>query len=90
VFGRKPNLIRAERDRVARHLTTLTVGSEDYVTCLKALNDLNEMDTKSKLDKDVLASVATNLAGILMIIRHERVNVIASKAMSILIKPRPL
>lgn len=90
MFGKKKTPIRAEADRVARHLTTLEIGSDRYVACLKALSDLTDMTSQSTISKDVLASAGTNLLGILMIIRHERVNVIASKAMSILIKPRPL
>lgn len=90
MFGRKKNLIRTEADRVAQHLTGLTIGSDEYVTCLKALEDLNAMTAKSTVSKDVLAAAATNLTGLLMIIRHERVNAIASKAMTLLVKPKPL
>ncbi len=89
MFWRKTPLDK-ETERVLHHLSTLKVGSDDYVTCLKALNDLKAMTTQSAVSKDVLASAATNLLGILAIIRHENVNVIASKAMSILVKPRPL
>lgn len=37
---------------------------------------------------DVLLTVGANLVGIIMVLKHERANYIASKAMSLLLKPR--
>jgi hypothetical protein len=40
------------------------------------------------VSKDVLAPVVGNLVGIMAILSHERMNVITTKAMSLIIKPK--
>jgi hypothetical protein len=43
---------------------------------------------KTSVSKDTLATVGANLIGILMVIKHEHVNVITSRAMNLLMRPR--
>jgi len=53
------------------------------------LYELREKTNReNSISKDTLLIVAANLLGILLIIRHEHVNVITSRAMNALISPR--
>lgn len=55
----------------------------------RELDDRREADAKpDRLSKDTLAIVAGNIAGIMLIIGYERVNVIASKALAFVMKSR--
>jgi IS1 family transposase len=77
-------------DKAVRELNTHTVGSEEYMKTLNLVIKLNEIryNNTSSVSKDTLAVVFANLFGIFMIIKHEHVNVIASKALNLLMKPR--
>jgi hypothetical protein len=48
----------------------------------------HEINQKNKISPDVALTVAANLAGIILIIHHEQVGVIASKALGFVIKAR--
>lgn len=58
------------------------------VNQVKTLVDLLEKDKPNRLSAETRATIVANLVGILMIIKHERVNVITSKALSFVIKAR--
>jgi hypothetical protein len=74
-----------------RELNRHEVGSEEYVKVLESVIRLHQLKTNeksSRISKDTLANVGANLLGILMIIKHENVNVITSKAMSFVTRTR--
>jgi hypothetical protein len=50
------------------------------------LYKLKEIDSRTRVSADTLAVVAGNLIGILLIINHERVNVITTKALGFVLK----
>lgn len=79
-----------EIERVSQKLKTHEVGSGEWNQCLSALNDLHRMDFERNppVSRDALAGIGANLLGILMIIKHESVNVITSKALSFVIKSK--
>lgn len=53
------------------------------------LYELREkMKRENSISKDTLLIVAANLLGIILVIRHEHVNVITSRAMQMVINPR--
>lgn len=82
---KKPTHIEAEIDRLMFTLGEIDMDSEEYGTILDRLSRLHKMkieDKSSPVSKDTLVLAATNILGILLIIRHEHVNVISSKAMS--------
>jgi hypothetical protein len=65
--------------------------SEEYARTLDALVKLHKMKEEEKpssVSKDTMAIIAANLLGIFMIITHERVNVITSKAFGLLLRPK--
>ena len=52
------------------------------------LHKMKEAETPSQVSPDTLVLAATNIAGIVMIIKHEHFNVITSKALGFVMKPR--
>jgi hypothetical protein len=83
--------IDLEIDRAFRELKLKDVGTPDYVKILNIISTLNEMKRKeqpSKVSKDTMAEIGANLLGIFMIIKHEHVNVVTSRAMSLLMRIR--
>lgn len=55
---------------------------------LVKLYSLKETDSKRRITPDTLAIVAGNLLGIILIVGHERMNVVTSKALNFILKLR--
>lgn len=93
MFTRKKEatLIDREIDRALLVLQGYAPYSQEYTTTMDHLTTLYGMkktETSSSVSKDTMAVVGGNLLGIVLILKHESVNVITSKAMGLLIKPR--
>jgi hypothetical protein len=87
----EPTLLDRATDKAIRALDNHQIGSQDYVKTLDSvikLHKMKEEEKPSSVSRDTLIIAGTNLLGIIMIIRHEHVNVIASKAMNLVLKPR--
>lgn len=83
--------LEAAIDAAMKKLDDHDVASPEYahiVDQISKLHRLKEEEKPSKISKDTLAMITANLAGIVLIITHERVNVITTKALSLLLKPR--
>lgn len=66
-------------------------GSVDYtrkVDHLTKLYALKEKPSDRRVSPDTMAIVAGNLAGILMIVGHEKAHVVTSKALGFILKAR--
>lgn len=80
--------------RIDQALLTLSdhpVGSEEYVKTLEMierLHKLKELNAPKPVSRDTIVTVGANLLGILMIIMYESENVIRSKALGFIIRPR--
>lgn len=81
--------------RVLKTMTEYPCQSNEYVNLtdtLVKLHALKENDHKIKhsrrVDSNTIAMVIGNLAGIAAILSHERAHVIASKALSFVMKTR--
>lgn len=78
--------LEAELERVIAGLKNHLSDSEEYAKMLTTVERLNELLAKEEkpnsVSKDTLANIGANLLGIFMIIKHENVNVITSKALS--------
>jgi hypothetical protein len=84
-------MLESELERMIRRLNSEVPLSEDYAKTLALVERLEEMMDKEKsssVSKDTIVNAAANLVGIFMIIKHEHVNVITSKALSFVIRPR--
>lgn len=65
--------------------------SDEYATIVERvakLHKLKEIESPQRVSPDTLLTVGANLAGIMMIIHHERLNVVTSKALSFVMKPK--
>lgn len=78
-------------EKAVRDLGNHETTSEEYAKTLDRVVTLHKMlveDKPASVSKDTMAVVGANLLGIVLIIKHEFVNVISSRAMSLLIKPK--
>lgn len=73
-----------------RDLEPMHPGSEEYDKTLSTIERLLKLKEKTpyRPSPDTVLLVASNLLGIAMIIRHENMNVITSKALGFVTKPR--
>lgn len=70
---------------------TLNPETPEYAKAIAAvgtLTKLKEQHSKRKVDPNVLVTAGANLAGILMILHYERINVVTSKALGFVMKLR--
>lgn len=77
--------------RVLRDLSHHPVGSQEYVKTLGILSQLEKMkenNTPPSISKDTLAIVGANILGIFMILMHEHLHPISTKAIGLLLKPK--
>lgn len=94
MFSRKsePDAIDLLIEGATQALLKSELGSEEYHRLLDKvikLHDIKERtSSKTSWDKSTLATIGGNLLGLLMIIKHESVNVISQKALSFLIKTK--
>lgn len=91
MFWKERTPLDLEHDRAVHALKSHPVGSKEYQSVLTIVDELGKQRDKDKpstVSKDTLAVIAGNLLGILMIIKHEHVNVITSRAFGLLLKPR--
>jgi len=72
-------------------LTTLDARSEEYAAIVERLTKLHKLKTEERLQLpslDTALIVGANIFGILWLTRYERENVINSKALGFVMKPR--
>jgi hypothetical protein len=80
-----PSLLDKEIDRLTAQLKNQIVGAEEYRTTIDMISKLNALknDQESqRISKEKWLLAGTNLLGIVLVINHERVNVITTQAMS--------
>jgi hypothetical protein len=94
MFGSKsPSQLLLE-DELIHGLKKLKTHSPDTEGYAKTLDQvvriykIKEEQKSSSVSRDTLALVGANLLGIVMIIKHENLNVITSRAMNLILKPR--
>lgn len=92
IFKKEKTMLEKEIEAVLLEMKDMYVGSEEYEIALNHLSTLHEIN-KSKEKKwnvspDTMAIVVGNLLGIILILKHEELNVITSKAMNFVIKGR--
>lgn len=80
----KRNQIEVNLDNEINNLLELmdkeTKYSDDYKTMVDQLTKLYELRKGNRVSADTLATIGANLAGIIVLMNHERAHVIASKA----------
>jgi hypothetical protein len=86
-----PTLLEKEITRVLKDMTNKDPASQEYKNLMERLQALHKMaddNRPPRVSPDTALLSATNILGILLIIRHEYVNVITSKAQSFVQKLR--
>lgn len=82
----EPNKLQTAIDKILTTLPTLDAHSEEYskavnqLTALYKLKELDKPEPPLRVSPDTLIMAATNIAGIILVIKHEHFNVITSKA----------
>lgn len=85
-------LLEEEINRNLRELKFHEATSDEYQKRMDRLVALYRMKEEEKSrfgSKDTLAVVVGNLMGIFMIVKHEHVNVLTSRAMQLIRMPTP-
>lgn len=79
-----------EIERIKGDLAFEDTGSEVYEQKLRQLVTLYELNKKKKLNisGDTIVMATVNLLGILLILKHEQLNVVSSKALGFVSKLR--
>lgn len=78
-------------DELLSKMLTINPLSDDYAKCIEQLTRLyalKEDNSKKRVSADTLAVVLGNLAGIVLIVGHERAHVVTSKAIGFVLKAR--
>lgn len=78
-------------DRVLLDMQNHSVVSAEYAKMVDQLSKLHALkvaNTKMRVSNDTLATIVANLAGIVLILHFEKVQIVTSKAMSFVPKLR--
>lgn len=90
MFKKREDPIETEIDREILHLLELAKDedgySDKYKDIIAKVSKLKELRTTDKISKETWATIATHIAGIVVILSHERTHVITTKAFSLLKK----
>ena len=84
-------MLESELDRALVRLRTEMPTSEDYAKTLSLVERLNGMldkDIPEAVSKNTMLIVGGNLLGIILILKHEHLNIITSKALGFVIRAR--
>jgi len=79
----------AERMRIFEAMKSMEIDSKEYLHAIEILDALAEANSKkssTKVSPDTIAIAATNLAGILLILNYERLNVITTRAIGFILR----
>ncbi len=83
--------VDGEITRIVAAMEEQEVTNGEYSKLLNRLEGLQKIRMEEKPDKasaNTILTAAANLVGILLIIRHEHVNVITSRVMNMVLKPK--
>lgn len=93
MFSRKKPDSQLQREfcRALSLLEESNTDSEFYASTVDQvvkLHKMKEEESSYRVKPDTLALIVANLFGIVLILKHERADIITSKAMSLLLRPR--
>lgn len=84
-------LVDKELDRLFAELGIHMIDSEEYAATLDRIVKLHKLQAEekpSRVSPDTLVLAGTNILGIIIILSYERLNIITTKAMSFVQRPR--
>jgi hypothetical protein len=86
----KKNPIEAQLDaeimKLLEEMKEESKTSDEYVKMVDQLKKLYELRNSSRISNETWATIGANLAGIVIILSHERAHVIATKSLSLVKK----
>jgi hypothetical protein len=92
VPNRSKSTLDKEIDRLISTMSSWQASEEEYATMVKNLEALIKLKTLEestrRVSPDTVAIVTANLLGILLTLKYEELNVLTSKAMALIIKPK--
>jgi len=91
LINRRTSDFDEEIKRVLAELKETDLGTEEYaerLAYLKRLNKLRSDEQRNRLSPDTIAIVAANVLGILIVVGYEQGNVIASKALALVLRTK--
>ena len=91
IFKKEKTMLEKEIEAILLDMKDMDINSDEYEVALNHLTILHEIKMKEKkwnVSPDTMAVVVANLLGIILILKHEELNVITSKAMNFVIKGR--
>lgn len=84
--------LEKEKGRLLKVLEKAEVDSEEYQKAMRTYADLQRLQTEEKpkwpISPETMLIVGGNLLGVLMILKYEHANILTSKALGMLNKPR--
>lgn len=90
-FNYKNELLEKNINDLHRELDAMMGDSEEYAKTVDQLTKLyaiKEQDAPKRIPREAWVALAGNLGGILVIVGHERANVVTSKALGFVSKLR--
>jgi hypothetical protein len=78
-------------DNLLNEMSTMNSDTEEYDRALRRLEtlyNLRDRNRPERVSRDTMALVLGNLAGIGIIVGYERMNVLASRAINFVVKPK--
>lgn len=87
----RKTLVDKELDRLFSDLRDKEIDSEEYAAILDRIVKLHKLQAEEKpprVSPDTLVLAGTNILGIIIILSYERLNIITTKAMSFVQRPR--
>lgn len=90
MFKKREDPIETAFDREMMHLLVLARDengyTDEYKSIISQATKLKEIRATDRISKETWATIGANLAGIAIILSHERTHVIASKAFGLVRK----
>lgn len=86
---RNETYVELELSRLFKQLRRHEPDSDEYAAAVDKIAKLHKLETdekSSRVSKDTLATIGANLVGIVMILKHEELAIITTKAMSLVMK----
>ena len=85
-------LLEQAIEDTCKEMASINSDSDEYAKQNKQLSELivtrSKVKNESKISPETWAVIIANLAGIVLIMNHERMHALTSKAVGTLIKPR--
>jgi hypothetical protein len=88
---RELTLLERLTDRTLRELDNHPIGSDEYRKTMAAavtLHGLKQDEKPRPVSRDTLLIVGGNLLGLILIINHEHLHPITTRALGLILKPR--